>query len=56
MSTSQSFSTLLFIHTSDYFRSLRRKQNVNHLPCLPRLKMSVVGCQLVIGGSEKNRL
>jgi len=31
----KSFSTVLFIHTSDYLRYLRKKQTVTHLPTTP---------------------
>ena len=31
----KSFSTVLFIHTSDYLRHLRRKQTVSPLPTTP---------------------
>jgi len=31
----KSLSTVLFIHTSDYLRYLRRKQTVIHLPTPP---------------------
>ena len=63
------FSTLLFIHTSDYLRYLRRKQTVNHLPTPPK-NVTTLTCELQnffiwlkvccvlsnVGGSEENQL
>jgi len=39
------FSTLLFIHTSDYLRYLRRKQTVKHLPTPPE-NVTTLTCEL----------
>ena len=45
----KSFSTVLFIHTSDYLRYLRRKQTVTTLPttCPPHLKnVAALPCKM----------
>jgi len=41
----KSFSTVLFIHTSDYLRYLRRKQTVIHLP-IPPENATTLTCEL----------
>jgi len=40
-----SFSTVLFMHTSDYLRYLRRKQTVIHLPTPPE-NVTTLTCEL----------
>jgi len=40
-SPKKSFSTVLFIHTSDYFRYLRRKQTVIHLSTPPEYDRTI---------------
>ena len=40
-----SFSTVLLIHTSDYFRYLTRKQTVIHLPTPPE-NVTTLTCEL----------
>jgi len=65
----KSFSTVLFIHTSDYLRYLTRKQTVIHLPSPPE-NVTTLTCELQnffvwlkvccvlsdVGGSEKSQL
>jgi len=41
----RSFSTVLFIHTSDYLCYLRRKQTVIHLPTPPE-NVTALNCEL----------
>ena len=41
----KSFSTVLFIHTTDYFRYLTRKQSVIHLPT-PAENVTTLTCEL----------
>jgi len=41
----KSFSTVLFIHTSDYLSYLRRKQTVIHLPTPPE-NVTTLTCEL----------
>ena len=41
----KSFSAVLFIHTSDYLRYLRRKQTVIHLPTPPE-NVTTLTCEL----------
>jgi len=67
--TPMSFSTVLFIHTSDYLRYLTRKQSVIHLPTPPE-NVTTLTCGLLnffiwlkvccvilnVGGSEKSQL
>jgi len=40
-----SFSTVLFIHISDYLRYLTRKQTVIHLPTPPE-NVTTITCEL----------
>jgi len=68
-SSKKSFSTVLFIHTSDYLHYLTRKQSVIHLPTPPE-NITTLICELWnffiwlkvccvlsdVGGSEKNQL
>jgi len=67
--TPMSFSTVLFIHTSDYLRYLTRKQSVIHLPTPPEnvttltsellnffIWLKVCCVILDVGGSEKSQL
>jgi len=65
----KSFSTVLFIHTSDYLHYLTRKQSVIHLPTQPE-NVTTLTCELRnffiwlkvccvlsnVGGSEKSQL
>ena len=65
----RSFSTVLFIHTSDYLCYLRRKQTVIHLPTPPE-NVTTLTCELQnffiwlkvccvlsnVGSSKKSRL
>ena len=65
----KSFSTVLFIHTSDYLSYLRRKQTVIHLPTLLENVITLT-CELQnffvllkvccvlsnVGGSEESQL
>ena len=65
----KSFSTVLFIHTSDYFCYLKRKQTVIHLP-IPPENVITLTCELQnffiwlkvccvlsnVGGSKESQL
>jgi len=47
----KSFSTVLFIHTSDYLRYLTRKQSVIHLPTPPE-NVTTLTCELQTFSSD----